>query len=120
MAELYPGFRLQPTPLTSPAVPTARVVPVAVMAPVIGVMALGWCAAIMARSGARGAMGLSAATVASAVARMRPEPCAAIGIRSGCWCADWSVCGRKHFALADDVSFWDISRLQQLAAAVGV
>jgi len=80
-------FRLQPTPLTSPAVPTARVVPVAVMAPVIGVMALGWCAAIMARSGARGAMGLSAATVASAVARMRPEPCAAIGIRSGCWYA---------------------------------
>lgn len=57
MAELYPGFRLQPTPLTSPAVPTARVVPVAVMAPVIGVTALGWCAAIMARSGARGAMG---------------------------------------------------------------
>lgn len=62
---LYPGFRLQPTPLTSPAVPTARVAPVAVMVLVIGVMALGRCAAIMARSGARGAMGPFAATVAS-------------------------------------------------------
>lgn len=30
------------------------------------------------------------------------------------------ACGRKHFALADDVSFRDVSSLQQLAAAAGV
>ena len=41
----------------------------------------------------KGRDGLSATTVACAVARMRPEPCAAIGIRSGCWYADWFVCG---------------------------